>query len=281
MFMLIESLIKCNSQINLMDIGASCINETPIYKILIDEGLAHLNAFEGDQRQIEKIKETYGENATVFPHFISDGTEKTLYVASEITGMTSLLKPDPKALKFFNGFEYFGRIEKEERVSTSKLDDVGDLKQIDFLKMDIQGSELDVLKHGTKILQKCVAIQLEISYICLYENQPTFGEIDVWMRKNGFVPHCFVDVKRWSIYPTLNQNNFRLPFNQLLESDIVYVKDPLHLEKFDDEQLKKLALISHFCFGSYDLCTHLLIELESRKSLRAQTHVQYQNLVLR
>ncbi len=278
--MLVESLIKCKSQINVMDIGASCINETPVYKILIDEGLAHLNAFEGDERQIEKIKETYGDNATVFPHFISDGTVKTLYIASEITGMTSLLKPNTKALKFFNGFDYFGKVEKEEQVATTKLDDISDLNPIDFLKMDIQGSELDVLKNGIKTLQNCVAIQLEVSYICLYENQPTFGDIDVWMRKNGFVPHCFLDVKRWSISPTLNQNNFRRPFNQLLESDIVYIKDPLRLESFSDDQLKKLALISHFCFSSFDLCTHLLIELEARNVLRTQTHVQYQNIVL-
>lgn len=278
--MKIQDLIEYKSQINLMDIGASCINETPIYKILIDEGLAHLNAFDGDQRHIEKIKQTYGDNATVFPNFISDGTVKTLYIANEVSGMTSLLKPNARALKFFNGFENFGKIEKEEQVATTKLDDIFDLKPIDFLKMDIQGSELDVLKNGTKVLQKCVAIQLEVSYICLYENQPTFGDIDIWMRKNGFVPHCFLDVKRWSIYPTLNQNNFRRPFNQLLESDIVYIKDPLSLESFDDEQLKKLALISHFCFSSYDLCAHLLFELEARYILNEQTHIQYQKLMI-
>jgi hypothetical protein len=46
------------------------------------------------------------------------------------------------------------------------------------------------------------------------------------MRSKGFVPHCFVDIKRWSIAPTIRDNNFRVPFNQLLEADVVYIKDP-------------------------------------------------------
>ena len=33
-----------------MHIGAACINEIPIYKKIIDENIAHLNAFEGNKR---------------------------------------------------------------------------------------------------------------------------------------------------------------------------------------------------------------------------------------
>lgn len=43
------------------------------------------------------------------------------------------------------------------------------LQEIDFLKMDVQRSELAILENG----------------------------------HNGFAPHCFTDVKRWSITPTV------------------------------------------------------------------------------
>ena len=59
--------------------------------------------------------------------------------------MTSLLKPDLNAIKFFNGFENFGRIEQTHSVQTKKLDDLAGLPPIDFLKMDVQGAELTIL----------------------------------------------------------------------------------------------------------------------------------------
>ena len=262
-----------------MDIGASCIAEVPVYKKLLDENLAHLNAFEGDSRQIQKIQDTYGHKVTIFNDFLSDGTEKTLYLASEASGMTSLLKPNLAALKFFNGFEQFGKIYTTEKIQTRRLDDVTGIPAIDLLKMDIQGSELSVLENGLSTLKDCLAIQLEVSYICLYENQPSFGEIDVWMRRKGFSPHCFLDVKRWSIAPTIKDNNFRIPFNQLLESDIVYIKDPLRLMELTSEQLKKMALIAHYCFSSFDLCVHVLMELISRGLLMTDAPQQYLALI--
>lgn len=265
--MTLKDLLSPIEKINVMDIGASCITEVPLYKILLDERLAHLNAFEGDSRQLEKIQAAFGDSVTIFNDFLSDGLEKTLYLASEASGMTSLLKPDLKALRFFNGFEDFGTVHRTEKIQTRRLDDVLELPAIDMLKMDIQGSELSVLSNGLKTLKDCLAIQLEVSYICLYENQPSFGEIDMWMRKNGFAPHCFVDVKRWSITPTIRDNNFRVPFNQLLESDIVYIKNPLNLSDLTSTQLKKMALIAHYSFLSFDLCVYILLELISRGDL--------------
>ncbi len=120
-----------------------------------------------------------------------------------------------------------------------------------------------------------MAIQLEISFISLYENQPTFGDIDRWMRINGFVPHRFIDVKRWSISPTIFSNNFRVPGNQLLEGDIIYRKDPLNLSKISNKQLKILAKLSHYCFQSIDLCVFYLIELISRKIIDKSSFSEY------
>jgi FkbM family methyltransferase len=260
-----------------MDVGASAINEAPIYKRLVDRGLAHLHAFEGDDRQIEGIKSTYGAKATIHKDFLYDGSERTLYVASSASGMTSLLKPRTAALKFFNGFEHFGHIEKTLHVQTKRLDQVEDIPLVDLAKMDIQGAELTVLKNGTQKLHNCVALQLEVSWIGLYENQPPFGEVDVWLRSQGFAPHRFLEVKRWSITPTVFNNNFRNPGHQLLESDIVYIKDPLALEQLSRMQLKKLSVMAHYCFQSPDLCAHLLRELEKRGNVSIGAHVQYLN----
>ena len=265
-----EHLLGLQTRLEVLDIGASWINEVPKYKSLVDRGIAHLHAVEGDERQIEKIKEVYGAKATVHPVFLFDGERQTVHLTHEGTGMTSVLAPNTQALKFFNGFEQFGQVIKTIEAETQRLDDIQAIPAVDFLKMDVQGAELTVLKHGETTLKDCVAIQLEVSFIALYESQPTFGEIDLWMRSKGFVPHCFVDIKRWSIAPTIRDNNFRVPFNQLLEADVVYIKDPLNLSQWSDEQLRKLALMAHECFASPDLTIHLLLELERRVMAQGQ-----------
>ncbi len=274
----LEELLGFGGQIQVADIGAAFINERPVYTGLIDRGLAHLTAFEGDARQTAAIAGAYGDDVTVIPAFVADGTTRILYLAEPATGMTSLLEPSGDALRFFNGFSDFGQVIGTEDIATSRLDDIADVPLIDFLKMDVQGLELTVLEHGQDRLKDCVAIQLEVSFIALYERQPTFGEVDVWMRAHRFVPHCFEDVKCWSIAPSTKGGDIRVPFRQLLEADIVYVRDPLALGPLTVDQLVKYALVSHYCFRSLDLCAHLIAELEARDATPAGTRDRYYEL---
>ena len=268
-------LFELNQKIEIMDVGAADINETPIYSNLINNKIGNLNAFEGDERQIEKLKLKYKDSVKLYTEFLFDGSDQNLYLASPESGMSSLFKPDEKVLNFFNSFSHFGKINEIKKIKTSKLNNIEKLPLIDFAKLDIQGSELTVLKNGNFKLEKCLAIQVEVSYVCLYENQPTFGEVDLWMRESGYTPHRFIDIKRWSITPTIFNNNPRVPGNQLLESDIIYIKDPFRTELLDDEQLKKLILLSHYCFKSYDLSVFFILELEKRKILEKDIFKNY------
>ena len=271
--------LNLDDKINLFDIGAAAIAEEPIYKSIIEMGAGSLYAYDGDERQQDLIYKSYGKDISLYKDLLFDGSVQTLYISSAASGMTSLLKPNNNALKFFNNFSNFGKVERTEKVSTKRLDDIKETPLIDFLKMDVQGSELTILENGSKKLRDCLAIQLEISFISLYENQPTFGDIDRWMRRNGFAPHRFIDLKRWSISPTIFNNNFRIAGNQLLEGDIIYIKDPLNLSIISNKQLKILATLSHYCFKSTDLCVFYLIELISRKIIDKSSVSEYFKLI--
>ncbi len=273
----LADIFELNDKIYVADIGAAAIAEDPIYKNLVSTGFGHLYAFDGDIRQIEKVEERFGSNSSVLNYFLGDGCEHIAYICSEASGMTSILKPKKEALEFFNGFSQFGEVIRKENVKTHKLNDVHEIDKIHFLKMDIQGAELSVLMNGTDKLSDCVAIQLEVSYFCLYEDQPTFGDIDVWLRKFGFVPHCFLDIKRWSITPIVNNNNFRKPFNQLLESDVVYIRDPLNLNSCSVEQVKTLGFLADNFFNSPDLAAYCLLDLIKREVFSSEIISVYRN----
>jgi FkbM family methyltransferase len=248
--------------IAIADIGAAFLGEVPPYQPLLDSGMARLFAFEPDTRQIEALKQRLGARATVLAEAVGDGREHTLHVCNH--GWSSFYKPDPQALAFFNTFSQLGRVESKVSLKTRRLDDMAELPAIDFLKMDVQGAELMVLQNGREKLSGCVVAQLETSFVTLYKNQPPFGAIDLEMRSLGFIPHRFMDIKRWPIAPAISGNDPRVPIHQLLESDIVYIRDLTRPGGFSDEQLKKLALIAHAVYRSPDLAARCLAELEKR-----------------
>ncbi len=275
----LESILDFTGTVQVADIGAAFIAEVPPYKPLIDRGIGFLNAFDADQRQHEKIREAFGGRVKVFSNIVGDGRDAQLRLASPASGMSSLLEPHAENLAFFNGFSSFGKIYSTETVNTSRLDDIAGLPKLDFLKMDIQGSEMAVLMNGAAKLSGCVAIQLEISFVPLYRGQPCFGEVDVWMSEQNFIPHAMTDLKRWSISPLIRDNNFRVPFNQLLEGDIVYFRDPISAQSLSVEQIKKLALVAHYSYASPDMAVHLLKILVNHKAIEADAVQRYLELL--
>ena len=207
--MLQELLALCEQPIHVADIGAAFFGETPPYQVLIDQGLGTLTAFEPDARETEALRRHLGTSATVLPYAVGDGGEHTLYICPPGLGMNSLLEPDPATLGYFNSFPEWGRVEKTQPIATRRLDDIAELAEIDFLKMDVQGSELPILTHGRQKLANAVAVQTEISFITLYKGQPTFADIDRELRLQGMIPHRFTNIKNWSIAPTIRAGDPR------------------------------------------------------------------------
>ena len=96
------------------------------------------------------------------------------------------------------------------------------------------------------------------------------------MRHKSYGSHIYINfTKRWSITPTIFNDNFRVAGNQLLESDIVYVRDPLKLFELNDIQLQKLAILAHYSFKSFDYCGWLILEMERRSLVSADSYIKY------
>jgi len=258
--------------ISIADVGAALYGQKPIYQNLLDASAGRLYAFDAERQHVVELRSRY-PNETIFQDAIADGAEHTLYVCP--AGMTSLLEPDPDALAFFNMFSEWGKVEKTLTIKTRRLDDIAELPNIDFLKMDIQGTELMALRGARRKLAQCIAIQVEVSFMTLYKSQPTYGELDLELRAQGFVPHCFAELKQWSIAPTIRNGDPRVPFRQLLEADLVYVRNMIKASELSGEQIRKLAAISHLCYASPDLAARCIIELQKRNDVPGGTAAEY------
>jgi FkbM family methyltransferase len=219
--------------------------------------------FEPQPDALAKLNARKSGRETYLPHVVGDGAPATLRVCQE-SGMTSLLRLDASAAAVFRGFETYGRVLKEVPVETRRLDDIAEVGEVDFLKIDIQGSELAVFRNGANRLSRAVAVQTEISFVALYEGQPSFAQIDLELRQHGFIPHSFAELKKWMIHPMYIEGDPYAAVNQLLEGDMIYVRDFTRPDAIETEQFKHLALIAHHCYRSFDLAMHCLHRLTGR-----------------
>ncbi len=79
--------------------------------------------------------------------------------------------------------------EKEIEVQTLTLDEWAarnNIDHVDFLWLDMQGHELEVLKASSKILPTVKAIHTEVSLKKTYENAPLYKDFRKWLEEKGF-----------------------------------------------------------------------------------------------
>ena len=272
-------LLKPVRLTEIVDIGANPIDGEPPYRpMMAAKHLCRVTGFEPQQDALNALLTKKGQNERYLPYAIGNGSEQTLNIC-QVSGMTSLLTPDKNMLQTFGIFAEFGRVIEQIPISTRTLDSIDEIVHLDYLKIDIQGGEMDVFKHGRQKLAQTVAIQTEISFMPLYENQPTFAEIDAELRSQGFVPHCFAAMKNWIISPLVINNNPTIPLNQLMEADMVYVRDFTKPDSMSNEQLKHLALISHICYQSFDLTMRCVQLLEQRGVLAKGAVERYPQMI--
>ena len=270
----VRDLVCCSRLSSVLDIGANPIDGDPPYKAMLESGLCTVTGFEPQGDALAELQRRKGPLENYLPHAVGDGESHRLKI-TQASGMTSLLTPDPKRLRLFNGFPEWGKVIDEVDVQTHRLDEIDAVPDFDLLKIDIQGGELMVFQNAREKLKNAVAIQTEVSFVPLYEGQPTFGDVDQELRRQGFLPHSFPAIKRWAIAPTIFGGDFRRGGNQLLEADIVYVRDIAYPERMTTEQLSQLAMIACHVYGSIDLALFCITELSRRGQASADAGVLF------
>jgi FkbM family methyltransferase len=267
-------LLQPERRTAIVDLGANPIEGAPPYRTLVDRGLATVIGFDPQPAVLDELLQSGRSLETYLPYAVGDGTTQTLHICAA-SGMTSFLKPDPRTLRLFPLFPEFGKVERTQEFPTRTLDSIDEIGRIDFMHIDVQGSELPVFQHGRRKLASAVAIQTEVSFVPLYENQPPFGEVDAELRSQGFIPHAFANINRQIIAPMMVNNNPRQGLNQLLEADAVYVRDFRDKSNLSDEQLRHLALLMHHCYRSFDLALYCLLALEERGCVPGGVNARY------
>ena len=81
---------------------------------------------------------------------------------------------------------FFQNAEKLE-LQMYRLDEIVPVDaKLNFLKMDVQGAEIDVLMGATKLLHTIQYIFLEVSFVKCNKDAPLFDEVYMYLYKQGY-----------------------------------------------------------------------------------------------
>ncbi len=263
-FSLLE-LIEGVPNISVLDVGAMSLGAgTEPYAPLVRAGKARVVGFEPDAAECEKLNRQFGDTHQFHPHFIGDGGPATSYETNAaMTG--SLFRPNKDLVEKFQNLHEVMTLKAEHPVETRRLDYIPEIGDVDFLKIDVQGSELSVFQGGETLLEGVSLIQTEVEFLELYEGQPLFAEVDQYLRGRGFQLHTFLGFGSRCLKPVIINNDPNAGIRQYLWTDAVYVRDFLAFGDLPTDKLLKLAVLVHDIFKSVDLCLYILNELDGRQ----------------
>ena len=147
---------------------------------------ADIVGFDPDPEECSRLKEKYPWHAFVPLALDSESGHKPFWM-TENPECGSFYKPDQSILE--NGFAGH-RITRQTEVMTISLDEWMAVNRpgqsVHLLKLDTQGSELDILKGAVKTIDKTLWVIVEVEFHPLYERQPLFSNVDLFLRQHGF-----------------------------------------------------------------------------------------------
>lgn len=248
----------------ILEIGAMQIGEQPepFYYLLDFFPGSQIIGFEVDQALCEKMNSTAKDGVIYYPVALGQRNERRKFYITNHPMCSSLYEPNEPLNSLFNNLEVANLLEQSE-IDTKSLDSFVNeygLPAIDFLKIDVQGAELDIFKGGTRTLEDVLAIVCEVEFIPHYYEQPLFGDVCSFLSKHNQMFHKFIGLAGRALKPIVIDNNPNLP-SQHIWSDAMFIRHIQILPQLSDQQLLKLSLLagaynspdlSYFCLAHYD-----------------------------
>jgi FkbM family methyltransferase len=204
-----------------------------------------------------------------FPVAVSgENRIRTLKVPSDPVG-ASLLGPTRLYGPAQTKKQFFDVVETHE-VETKTLDHIlshFDLLPPEYLKLDIEGVELEVLKSSPITLNHTLAVKVEVAYGKHRAGQPMASEVMDFMEQEGFALMDFIEPSHWRttstvLHPLMDKTPIPYSRGQIAHGDLLYFRQPYLLNAsgvIDVGRHLQLALIA-MSFGYFDFAEDIFNE---------------------
>jgi len=149
------------------------------------------------------------------------------------------------------------------------------IEDMDFMKLNVQGSELEILRGSGPLLDAVIGLMVEVSFVESYKDRPFFSDIDAFLRQHRFsffdlIGHHYMGRARSPITARHAPGLYPL-WGQLIEGHGIYFKDPIELEArgmpTDRLSVAKLLKLASFAemFGQNEYAFEVLEWVAARQ----------------
>lgn len=174
-----------NFPITLVDVGAS---GGLLEHWASVEDRIRVVAFEPDKRSFVGLGKNSNQKRIYINAALFNTKEMRNFYLTKKQEVSSIFKPNYSFLEQFPESERF-KITEILKMETDTMDNQLEkyhIDNVDFIKLDTQGSELLILEGAVKTLENVLGVEIEVEFASMYEGQPLFADVDRFLRSIGF-----------------------------------------------------------------------------------------------
>jgi FkbM family methyltransferase len=247
------------SKLRMIDIGAANTRFSDGWSEFKDN--VELILFEPDSRSYKDLSVT--ATATVYNYALGAADELRQLNLTKKPEVSSFFQPNRQYVDLFPNKDRWDVLDKIN-VKTKALDSLRkDIGDVDFIKIDVQGGELEVLEGGRKTLLNTLGLEVEVEFLEIYKGQPLFGDVSRFVSDQGFEFYDFVTEYRYG-RKNLNRKG------QLAFADALFLRTPEYLKdnptRFNSKKIMKYLEIAYI-YNKIDLIEVILDYFTNNKEV--------------
>lgn len=225
--------------------------------------LIRLISFEPEKDEFELLEQNKDINDIVLQHALYKNKENVSFNVTKLIGASSLYKPNYNFLDNYPHSERF-KVENVVDIEVTTLDTLYRdeiIDDMDFIKVDAQGAELDILEGGESVLSKnIIGVEVEVEFQLMYEKQPLFADVDNFIRNKLGLQIQDIRKTYWKHPAGINIGSKK---GQLIFGDALYFRAPYEMlswcSDFDRDKASnkiRMACLMGIVYGylDYSLC---------------------------
>jgi FkbM family methyltransferase len=194
-------------------------------KFTAKKNLFEIYGFDPDADECMRLNEYYAdESITLIPEALAQVPGPRTLFLTEQPACSSLFQPDHHLTDNYPALTCARQLSTKE-IQTTTLDlwaSQNQVSVIDYIKIDTQGSELEILKGGIAALQTVRCLEVEVEFNPIYLEQALFSDVDTFLRSQGFV--------LWKLTNHVHYSRDGTPDVPVGEDHVFY--DDLQVEKY-------------------------------------------------
>jgi FkbM family methyltransferase len=292
---LVAAALPTDERFVILDGGAREALSDPRWQVF-DQARVRLYGFEPDVKEVEALNKLVRERQLDYRYFAgalwSEPTERDFY-DNKAPGGGSFYEQNTELTnrwKFENDTDKFYAREMFYPLGTSRwnltsvdawIRQQGGPIDIDFIKLNVQGAELEILRGASSIIDRVIGVMAEVSFVESYRKRPFFGDVDLYLREKGFaffdlIGHHYLG-RASSPITVRHLPGLHPLWGQLIEGHGIYFRDPIDTEArglpvdhWTKTKLLKLVAFAEV-FGQIEYAFELLIWTDGLLERRGDT----------